>query len=517
MTATLTPDLRTGIDVESRGLRRGAPADPCVIVIFGASGDLARRELLPSLFELYRKRLLPEAFAVIGTAPRDWSSDQFRDHMHGAVTEHCEGEKHHWSAFAERLSYVQGDASSAPDDDYAALAAAIEARRESFGIADNVLFHLAVPPALFGTIAQRLGDAGMAKSEHGWRRLVIEKPFGTDRASARTLDRALRQVFGEEQIYRIDHFLGKETVQNMLVFRFANPGFEPVWNRNYIDHVQITVAEDLGIGTRAGFYEQTGVVRDMVQNHLLQLLCMTAMEPPVSFDAKSLRDETAKVLEAINAAPIAVEEDAVRGQYAAGTIDGRRVRGYREEDKVPDDSTTATFTAIKLALDNWRWAGVPFYLRTGKRMTRKLTEVAIQFRPTPHFMFPVEQGRPTHGSVLVFELQPTEGIVQTLAAKQPGPDIAISSVRMSFRYAEAFGVEEPPRAYAWLLLDAMQGDQTLFARADWIDRAWQIVDPIVERWATEPPEDFPNYAAGTDGPAAARELLTRDGRAWRPL
>jgi len=386
-----------------------------------------------------------------------------------------------------------------------------------FAIPNNVMFHLAVPPALFGPIAGRLGAAGLATSEHGWRRLVVEKPFGRDRTSARDLNRQLREVFGEEQIYRIDHFLGKETVQNMLVFRFANPSFEPVWNRNYIDHVQITVAEDIGIGTRANFYEQTRVVRDMVQNHLLQLLCLTATEPPVSYQATSLRDETVKVLEAVTVVPVDLDGGAARGQYGEGLLDGQRVCGYREEAGVPGDSTTETYAAIKVTLDNWRWAGVPFYLRTGKRLTRKLTEVAIQFKPTPHLMFPVEGGRPSHQSVLVFEVQPNEGIVQTLAAKQPGPDLALRTVTMNFRYAEAFGVEEPPRAYAWLLLDVMQGDQTLFARTDWIDRAWQIIDPIVERWASEPALQFPNYAAGSAGPAAADQLMQRDGRRWRDL
>ena len=303
----------------------------------------------------------------------------------------------------------------------------------------------------------------------------------------------------------------------MLVFRFANPSFEPVWNRNYIDHVQITVAEDLGIGTRAAFYEPTGVVRDMVQNHLLQLLCMTAMEPPVSYDAASLRNETVKVLEAVNVVPVDVEGGAVRGQYAQGEVAGQRVRGYRQEDGVHADSATATFAAIKLTLDNWRWADVPFYLRTGKRLGRKLTEVAIQFKPTPHLMFRGRGSRPSHTDVLVFEVQPNEGIVQTLAAKQPGPDLAIRTVTMNFRYAEAFGVEEPPRAYAWLLLDVMQGDQTLFARADWIDKAWQIVDPIVDRWASERPKSVPNYAAGSAGPALADHVMQRDGRRWRPL
>lgn len=508
---------RPAIDVEERGLRRGEPVDPCVIVVFGASGDLARRELLPALFELYCKQLLPESFAIIGFSPAAWTTERFRDEIRAAVLAHAPGGGADWNAFAERLSFVTGDATSAPGEDYAALSDAVERVRAAYAIHDNVLFHLAVPPAFFGTIAGRLGASGLAASDRGWRRLVVEKPFGIDRASAGALDRGIRDVFAEEQIYRVDHFLGKETVQNMLVFRFANPSFEPVWNRNYIDHVQITVAEDLGIGTRAGFYEQTGVVRDMVQNHLLQLLCMAATEPPVCLDATSLRDETAKVLDAVNVVPIDMVDGAVRGQYGPGRIGGEPVPGYGQEDGVPAGSTTATFAAMKLTLDNWRWAGVPFYLRTGKRMTRKLTEVAIQFKPTPHFMFSTNGGTPRHQSLLVFELQPNEGIVQTLAAKQPGPDLAVGSVTMNFDYAEAFGIDEPPSAYAWLLLDAMQGDQTLFARADWIDKAWQIVDPIVDRWASTPPAAFPNYGAGTAGPESADRLMERDGRRWRKL
>jgi glucose-6-phosphate 1-dehydrogenase len=504
------------LDAEEQGIRPGIPVPPCVTVIFGASGDLARRELVPSLFELFRKRLLPEPFAVIGVAPKDWTTEHYRDEMREAVHRHCAGNVSQWSEFAQCLRYVRGDANSPPERDYAALAAAIDATRSERRIPDHVLFHLAVPPALFGVIAARLGAAGLAHADHGWRRLIIEKPFGRDRATALALDRQVRDVFGEDQVYRVDHFLGKETVQNMLVFRFANPGFEPVWNRNYIDHVQITVAESIGIGTRANFYEQTGVVRDMIQNHLLQLLCMCAMEPPVSFDAKSLRDETVKVLEAVNVVPVDVAGGAVRGQYGRGSVQGGSVPGYREEEGVPPQSSTATYAALRLTLDNWRWAGVPFYLRTGKRMTRGLTEVAIQFKPTPHYMFASEGERPVHQSVLVFEVQPNEGIVQTLAAKQPGPDLAVRNVTMNFHYAEAFGVAEPPRAYAWLLLDAMQGDQTLFARADWIDRAWQVVDPVIAHWDSEP-IDFPNYPAGSAGPAAADQLLAQDGRRWRTL
>ncbi len=512
------PRLNDGlrVDVADLGLRLGPPPDPCIMVIFGAGGDLTRRELVPSLYELHGKRLLPEKFAVIGVSTSRWDSAGFRDAMRAAVQTQCRASDD-WDQFSQRLSFVTGDAASGPAEAYAALASEIARVRSSLAIPDNVLFHLAVPPALFPTIAQRLGASGLAASPNGWRRLVVEKPFGTDRASGRALDRQLRDVFGEEQIYRVDHYLGKETVQNMLVFRFANPSFEPVWNRNYIDHIQITAAEAIGIGTRAAFYEQTGVVRDMVQNHLLQLLCMVAMEPPLSYDAHALRDETRKVLDAVANPESGVDTRAVRGQYGEGAIAGGRVPGYRAEPGVSEGSSMATFAALKLTLDNWRWSGVPIYLRTGKRLARSVTEVAIHFKPTPHLMFPVTQPRWAHQSVLAFEVQPNEGITQTIAAKQPGPELSVRTVTMNFRYAEAFGVEDPPRAYAWLLRDAMQGDQTLFARADWIERAWQIVDPIVERWAGEPPSDFPNYAAGSSGPAAADWLIQQDGRHWRNL
>lgn len=502
------------VRVSDGDLTPGAPADPCVMVVFGATGDLTRTELLPSLFELHCKRLLPERFALVGFARRDWSSEHFRQVARQAIEDECASDPEARNDFARRLTYVQGDASGPADEGYSDLKAVVEAAAVDLDIPDNVFFHLAMPPSTFGDIAERLAESRLAASDRGWRRLVIEKPFGVDEASARELDRQLASSFGEDQIYRIDHFLGKETVQNMLVFRFANPAFEPIWNRNYIDHVQITVAEPIGIGTRAAFYEKTGVVRDMVQNHLLQLLCMAAIEPPVSFSGSSLRDETVKILEAVNGTPVDIEREAVRGQYGAGHLGAVEVPGYREEEGVDPRSTTPTFAAIRLGLDNWRWSGVPFYLRTGKGMARKLTEVAIQFKPTPHVMFPrTDSG--TAANVLAFRLQPEEGIVQRFIAKQPGPDLTLRDVTMDFRYADAFGVERPPRAYAWLLLDVMQGDQTLFARADWINEAWRVVDPIVERWENDPPGDFPNYAAGTWGPDAAKELVRRDGREWR--
>jgi glucose-6-phosphate 1-dehydrogenase len=345
-----------------------------------------------------------------------------------------------------------------------------------------------------------------------WRRVIIEKPFGHDETSARALDRQLLAVITEEQLYRVDHYLGKETVQNMLVFRFANPDFEPIWNRNYIDHVQITAAEDEGVGTRAGSYDNTGVVRDMIQNHLLQLLCMTAMEPPVSYDGTSLRTETFKVLQAVR--PSDRAQDWALGQYGAGEVAGRHVCTYRDEKDIPETATTPTFAALRLKLDSWRWGGVPFYLCSGKRLPRKLTEITVHFKPTPHLMFPVEDPQRLQHSILTFRLQPDEGILHTFLAKQPGPGICLRPVTMNFRYDTTFGIEEPPSAYEWLLLDAMHGDQTLFPRSDWIYKAWSVVDPIIQRWEADPPQDLPNYAAGSWGPAAADTLLRQDGRAW---
>jgi glucose-6-phosphate 1-dehydrogenase len=485
-------------------------------VICGAGGDLTRRELIPALFELFQEKLLPEPCAVIGFSRSDWDDDAFRRQMRAAL-EAGSGpvDSTQWDKFAACLGFVPGDFTSPADGAYADLARRIATERQRRSIPDRVLFHLATPPVVYEEIVGKLAASGLANGGAGWRRVVIEKPFGANEASAAHLDAAVRAVFPETCVYRIDHFLGKETVQNMLVVRFANPSFEPIWNRQYIDHVQITVAEDIGIGTRAAFYEQTGVVRDMVQNHLLQLVCMAAIEPPNRFDGASLRDETVKVLEAI--APPA-DAAAVGGQYGPGEVNGQRVAGYREEAGVTPGSRTRTFAALKLEIDNWRWAGVPFYLRTGKRLSRRLTEVVIQFKPTPHLMFPVDRGQ-MHSNVLLFRLQPDEGILQTFAAKQPGPEVTVTPVTMSFSYASAFGIDRAPRAYAWLLHDAMKGDQTLFARADWIDRAWRIVDPLIARWEAASPAtpEFPNYPAGSWGPAAAEELLRRDGREWRAI
>jgi len=488
-------------------MQEGQP-DPCVMVIMGASGDLTKRSLIPSLLELAAKDLLPSGFAVLGMSRSEWSDDEFRDRISSALPED-QRKNGIWDEMAPRLHYMSGNFKSS--EDFERLKDRIGEIRSEHDIPDNLYFHLATPPSFFGTIASKLSEVGLSSSDEGWRRLVIEKPFGEDRESARALHRELRAVFNEDQIYRVDHFLGKETVQNMLVFRFANPSFEPIWSNQFIDHVQITVAEDIGIGTRAGFYESTGVVRDMIQNHLLQLLCMTAVEPPVSYNARSLRDETVKVLRAIQPPE---PEDVVFGQYGGGVVDGKRVPAYREEDGVAEDSTTPTFAALKLEVGTWRWSGVPFYLRTGKRMSRKLTEVAVHFKPTPHLMFGPEERTPVHRSLVVFRLQPEEGIVQTFVAKKPGPKICLTPVTSSFLYADAFGITAPPRAYGWLILDVMEGQQALFAREDWVDQAWAIADPVV-RQGDEAGEDFPNYDAGTWGPRASAELLNRDGRAWR--
>lgn len=502
------------ISTDCTGMARKGHAEPCVVVIFGASGDLTRRDLMPALYELAQQDLLPEPFAIVGTARADFTDDTFRQRMREAIKRECTFKDRHWDKFGPALAWHMLDFNSPPEADYAALHKRLEALRSERKIPDNILFHLAVPPSFFGEIVRKLDAVGLARSESGWRRIVIEKPFGTDRESGRRLDQDIRAVFGEEQIYRIDHFLGKETVQNMLVTRFANASLEPIWNRNYIDHVQITVAEDIGIGTRAGFYEKTGIVRDMMQNHLLQLLCMTAIEPPGQFDAPSLRNETVKVLKAVQ--PVELPGGAVQGQYGPGVVEGERVRGYRDEKDVAEGSVTPTYAAMTLMVDNWRWAGVPFYLRSGKRMTEKLTEVVIQFKPTPHLMFKVARAD-LLANVLAFRLQPEEGILQTVHAKQPGPSLSLTPVTMGFNYASAFGIDEPPRAYAWLLLDAMEGEQTLFARADWIDEAWRIMDPVIEHFTAHRPPELPNYAAGTWGPAAADVLLQKSGREWRTL
>ena len=486
------------------------------MVIFGVAGDLARSTLIPALYDLGCQGLLPEPFAVIGVARRPWNHDVLRQHMLDILRERKGFRVDVWQKFRAGLYYERGDFSDPTPRLYTALRDRIVEVRAEKQLPDNVLFHLSVPPDLYGEIVQQLAAAALLKSANGgWRRVIIEKPFGHDEATARALDNDLLDVLDEEQLYRVDHYLGKETVQNMLVFRFANPGFEPIWNHHYIDHVQITVAEAEGIGTRAGYYDSTGVVRDMLQNHLLQLLCMTAMEPPLFYDGLSLRNETLKVLQAVR--PINGPHDSVLGQYGAGEMEEGAVLAYREEENVREGSTTPTFVALKLMLDTWRWAGVPFYLRTGKRLPRKVSEITLQFKPTSHLMFPIDNEKPLQSNRLTFCLQPDEGILYTFLAKQPGPDICLRPVTMNFRYDLTFGIDTPPSAYEWLLHDAMHGQQTLFPRSDWIYRAWAIVDPLLAQWESHPAPDLPNYAAGTRGPAAADHLLARDGREWLGL
>lgn len=483
-----------------------ARPEPCLITLFGATGDLVGGELVPSLFQLWMRDLLPERFAILGTARREMDDEGFRAHLEDRASRNEGFDRERWRKFSRHLYYAAADAAAPADDtQWRSFADRLRTLRQEHDVPGNTLFHLAVPPSFFDDIVTRLGALDETSPEHGWRRLAVEKPFGHDEASARELDGVVREHFDEDHIYRVDHFLGKETVQNLLVTRFANPGFEPIWNRNYVDHVQITVAESIGVGGRGAFYEGTGVVRDMLQNHVLQLVCMVAAEPPVKCIGSTFQDETVRILRSIRRPD--PERDLVVGQYGPGRIDDRTVPGYREEDSVADGSTTATFAALRLELDSWRWAGVPFYVRTGKRLSRKATEVTVHFRPTPQMMFPDQT---QFRSTLTFRLQPNEAVVHAIAAKRPGPGLAIQPVRMSFSYADAFGLERPPSAYAWLLHDALLGDRTLFARSDWVYRAWSLIDPLTERESAEP---LP-YAAGTWGPDAASTLLEQEGRRW---
>ncbi len=510
--ADMNNNINEMIEVQQQGMLKGNPPDPCIVVIFGASGDLAHKELIPSLFALKCHKLMPEQCAVIGFSRSEFSSAAFRKEMYEAVKKDSICGEDKWNEFAENLFYIDGNFNDDVTKSYGKLKKKIEELQKKLNIPDNILFHLSTAPAFYSTIVKKLGESGLSKSNSGWRRVIIEKPFGTDEKSARELDKEIHEVFEENQIFRIDHFLGKETVQNMVVFRFANPGFEPIWNRNYIDNIQITVAEDIGIGTRAGFYEKTGIIRDMIQNHLFELLCITAIDPPVNYDGESLRSETLKVLNSI--CKINIEEDVVLGQYDSGKVHGKEANAYREEKKVEKNSMTPTYAAIKLTLDNWRWAGVPVYLRTGKRMKEKVSEITIKFKPTPHLMFPIQKEDEKKHNLLSFRLQPNEGIIYTFTAKQPGAELQLRPVNLNFRYDKAFGIKETPSSYQWLIRDAMQGDQTLFPHAEWIYKSWQIVDPIIKKWESEPWIDFPNYKAGSWGPKAADKLIKKNNREW---
>ena len=497
---------------------RSAPSAAASIVILGASGDLARRKLVPALFELHRQGQLAPETAVVGFSRSVDGDEAWRADLKAALASFGGGgpDEEEWRGFAARLAHVRGDLREAPS--FAELKARLEAVEAERGLPGNRLFYLAIPPSGIGDAAAHLAEAGLVhpvEPAGPWARLVVEKPFGHDLASARALNEQLRARFRESQLFRIDHYLGKETTQNILVFRLGNGIFEPLWNRRYVDHVQITVAETLGVEGRGKFYEESGVFRDIVENHMLQLLCLVAMEPPVAFEANVVRDEKVKVLRSIRPqTPEEILRDTVRGQYAAGAIDGRPVPGYRQEPNVSPSSGRETYAAWKLQIENWRWAGVPFYLRAGKRLPKRVTEIAITFKTPPIALFRKAGVLGQEPNALILRIQPDEGIALRIGAKEPGPSMRVETVKMDFRYSEFFG-EKTPDAYERLLLDALNGDPTLFARRDEVEAAWELVTAVLDAWRENPPRDLPNYEAGTWGPEAAMELLARDGRRWR--
>jgi len=487
---------------------------PTVFVIFGAGGDLTWRKLTPALYSLFLDGWLPEQFKLLGLDRAEMSDDKFRSHLREGIEQNWRRgsiEDKTWDRFAENVIFSQADFGD--DKSFAALAKRLKKIEEAWDAEADKIFYLAVPPGLVENMARRLGKAGLSE-DRARARIVAEKPFGRDLASARTLNATLTDIFHESQIFRIDHFLGKETVQNILAFRFGNTLFEPVWNRHYIDHVQITVAESLGVAHRGAYYDNAGALRDMIQNHLMQIFCLIAMEAPVSFGADEVRNKKVEVLKATRAIPAErVNEFAVRGQYAAGWIEGERVSGYREEPDVADDSLTETYAALKLFVDNWRWQGVPFYLRTGKRLPAKVSEVSIQFRPVPHQTFPSGALMDWRPNRLLLAMQPEEGIFLRFEVKHPGLTMHLSPVLMQFYYREAFDTV-PPEAYETLLLDVMRGDPTLFMRADQTEAAWSVLGPVLDAWGGIKPFAFPNYPAGSWGPEEAEILIAQDGRSW---
>ncbi|HEY7523263.1 MAG TPA: glucose-6-phosphate dehydrogenase [Candidatus Limnocylindrales bacterium] len=518
---TIPAPTSASVNPLRQGLRQERMPEPCTMVICGATGDLTRRKLAPAIYNLALGGFLPPEFTMVGFARRAMTDEEFHAHLREGIEEFSRNQPMSeavWSSFASRIEYQQGDV----DDPqaWAALARRLERIDRDRGTAGNRVFYLAIQPSLVPAAVNDLGGAGLAgtsertSGRQGWTRVVVEKPFGSDVASAETLNRQLRDVFTEEQIYRIDHYLGKETVQNLAVFRFGNGLFEPIWNRRYIDSVQITVAETVGLEGRGEFYDQTGALRDIVQNHVLQLLAVFAMEPPVEFAPNDLRDEKLKVLRAVRPmSPEDVAANTVRGQYITGWVAGEKVPAYRDEPEVAPDSDTETYVALRLGIDSWRWAGVPFYIRTGKALPSRVTEIAVQFRRAPLALFGRAGAPEMDPNVLAIRIQPDEGILLRFGAKVPGPGLNIRSVNMDFRYGSSFAVDSPD-AYETLLLDCMVGDSTLFTRDDEVVRAWEILDPIVDAWHTGTvPLHF--YAAGSWGPPAADELLARDAREWR--
>jgi glucose-6-phosphate 1-dehydrogenase len=495
-------------------LRFDRNVPPATIVIFGANGDLTQRKLLPALYRLAFERRLSAGFAIIGTSRTAMSDDEFRAKLRAGVERYLEDSPFDaalWDEFARGIFYIAGDLNDPAL--YAALKAKLDAVAVECHTAGNALFYLSTQPSYYAHVAEALGAAGLAKQENAWRRIVVEKPFGSDQASARELNARLRTVFEEREIYRIDHYLGKETVQNILAFRFGNGIFEPLWNRRYVNHVQITAAESIGVEGRGGYYQEAGALRDMVQNHLLQIMATVAMEPPAAFEAEAVRDERAKLLRAVR--PIAAAEvaaNAVAGQYAAAPIGGESVAAFREEKGVAPDARTDTYAAVTLDVDNWRWAGVPFYIRTGKRLPKRVTDIAIQFNSAPLSLF--QDGEPGRWpNLLVLRIQPEEGISLRFSSKRPGAGMTLRPVMMDFNYGASFG-ERSPSAYETLLIDALTGDATLYTRQDMVEASWAVVQPVLETW--QAPEFIPaSYAAGTWGPHESDDMLARRGHEWR--
>jgi glucose-6-phosphate 1-dehydrogenase len=486
-------------------------------VIFGGTGDLTKRKLIPALYDLACIGCTNPTFDVLGIGRTPLTDEQFRERLHEGASKSKDARNYSeegWRGFAQRLHYLEGDANQL--EFYPDLKKKLK-EMQANGASKNILFYVSTPASLAPPIVEGLGQSGLAhNAESGWTRIILEKPFGHDLKSAHELNEIVSHVFDEGSVYRIDHYLGKETVQNIIMFRFGNSMFEPIWNRNYIDYIEITAAETLGVENRAAFYEETGALRDMVANHLLQLLTLTAMEPPVAFDADSVREQKVQVLRAIR--PMSVDEVAkrtIRGQYGPGKVNGADVPGYRQEPDVNPKSHTETYVAVEFHVDNWRWAGVPFYVRAGKRLGNQVTEIAVHFKRTPQALFARSQ-EDVHHNVIAMRIQPDEGISLNFGAKTPGPHMRASRVNMDFAYRDAFGTATPV-AYETLLLDAMRGDATLFTRRDEVEAEWRIITPILEAWAQLPPPQFPNYPAGSDGPENADSLIQYDRHRWRPL